>query len=58
MVSSEYAPKATIRNIEFLIRKHKEDNDAEFNATKQDTLVKLKNIQDELGNRIDLKEVY
>lgn len=57
-MANDYVQKQSIRNLEFLVRKHKEDFDSEISSNKQDALIRLKNIQDELTNRIDSKEVF
>ena len=57
MISNEYAPKGALRNLEFLVRKQKEENDVELVSIKQDSLTRLKNVQDDMSNRIEAKEV-
>jgi len=57
MVSNEYSQKSVFRNLEFLVRKHKEDHDAELNTAKQEIQGRIKNLQEDINSRIEVKEV-
>ena len=57
MISNEYATKGTVRNAEFMVRKNKEEYDADFTSFKQETSVRFKTMQDDFNMRVESREV-